>query len=285
MSTAAVAGSGRRRVPSLAPTYVVLTLLAIFSLYPIVMLSFNSLKTNREIGANPLGPPVGELQLQNFGKAWVNGRYAVTMRNSAVISTGTAAMVLVVAGLAGYSLARLRPRGGDVLLVVFLVSSAMPLLLFLFPLFFMWKHLGLINNLVGVMIIHAARFATFSTFLLRAYMVSIPRDFEDAALIDGANRLQVFTRIIVPITKPGFLTVALIVMLWGWNEFLVSVTFIHDPNLKPVATSLYAFASRFDRDWALTNAASVLMLAPAVILFLIFQRQFIQGMTQGAVKG
>ena len=86
------------------------------------------------------------------------------------------------------------------------------------------------------MIIHAARFATFSTFLLRSYMVTIPRDFEDAALIDGATRL-------------------------------------------------YAFASRFDRDWALTNAASVLMLAPAVILFLIFQRQFIQGMTQGAVKG
>ena len=151
----------------------------------------------------------------------------------------------------------------------------------------MWKHLGLINNLVGVMIIHAARFATFSTFLLRAYMVTISRDFEDAALIDGANRLQVFTRIIVPITKPGFLTVALIVMLWGWNEFLVSVTFIHDPDLKPVAPHQrsYAFASRFDRDWALTNAASVLMLAPAVILFLIFQRQFIQGMTQGAVKG
>ena len=216
MNTVAVAGTGRRRVPSLAPTYVVLTLLAIFSLYPIVMLSFNSLKTNREIGANPLGPPVGEIQLQNFGKAWVNGRYAVTMRNSAVISIGTAAMVLVVAGLAGYSLARLRPRGGDVLLVVFLITSAMPLLLFLFlfPLFFMWKQLGLINNLLGVMIIHAARFATFSTFLLRSYMVTIPRDFEDAALIDGANRLQVFTRIIVPITKPGFLTVALIVMLW-----------------------------------------------------------------------
>ena len=74
-------------------------------------------------------------------------------------------------------------------------------------------------------------------------------------------------------------------MLWGWNEFLVSVTFIHDPDLKPVATSLYAFASRFDRDWALTNAASVVMLTPAVALFLIFQRQFIQGMTQRAVKG
>ena len=116
-------------------------------------------------------------------------------------------------------------------------------------------------------------------------LVTIPRDFEDAVLIDGANRLQEFTRIIVPITKPGFLTVALIVMLWGWNEFLVSVTFIHDPDLKPVATSLYAFASRFDRDWALTNAASVVMLTPAVALFLIFRRQFIQGMTQGAVKG
>ena len=158
-------------------------------------------------------------------------------------------------------------------------------MLFMFPLFFMWKQLGLINNLLGVMIIHATRFSTFSTFLLRSYMVSIPRDYDDAALIDGASRFQVFRHVIVPITKPGFLTVGLIMALWSWNEFLIAVTFIHDPNLKPVATSLYAFADRYNRDWALTNAASVLMLLPAIIIFLIFQRQFIEGMTKGGIKG
>jgi raffinose/stachyose/melibiose transport system permease protein len=202
-----------------------------------------------------------------------------------VIAAGSVAGVLLVAGMAAYSLARLKPAGGDALLVYFLVSTALPAMLFMFPLFFLWKQLGLINNLFGVVIVHIARFATFSTFLLRSYMVSIPQDFDDAARIDGASRFQVFRHIIVPVTKPGFFTVGLIVTLWSWNEFLFAVTFIHDPNLKPVATSLYAFTSRFARDWALTNAASVLMLAPALAIFLIFQRRFIEGMTKGGIKG
>jgi len=275
-----------RRTPSLLPTYILLSILVAFSLYPIAMLFFNSLKTNRAIGLNPLGPPpVEALQWGNYVKAWINGHYAVTMRNSAILAVGTVTLVLLVAGMAAYSLARLKPRGSDYLLVYFLVATAIPIMLFMFPLFFMWKQLGLINNLLGVMIIHATRFSTFSTFLLRSYMVSIPRDYDDAALIDGASRFQVFRHVIVPITKPGFLTVGLIMALWSWNEFLIAVTFIHDPNLKPVATSLYAFASRYDRDWALTNAASVIMLLPAIIIFLTFQRQFIEGMTKGGIKG
>jgi raffinose/stachyose/melibiose transport system permease protein len=275
-----------RRTASQLPTYVVLTLLAVFALYPIVMLVFNSLKSNRDIGVNPLGPPAVEsMQWQNYPKAWVSGNYAVTMRNSAVIASGSVAGVLVVAGMAAYSLARLKPPGGDYVLVYLIIGTAVPTLLFLFPLFFLWKQLGLIDNLLGVIIINTARFSTFSTFLLRSYMVSIPKDFEDAALIDGASRFHILRHIIVPITKPGFLTVGLIVTLWSWNEFLIAVTFIHRPDLKPVATSLYAFASRYGRDWALTNAASVLMLLPALVIFLIFQRQFIEGMTKGGVKG
>jgi len=276
----------RHRTPSRWTAYVALTVLALFSLYPIVMLGFNSLKTTREMGSNPIGPPaLNAIRWQNYPQAWVLGRYAVTMRNSAIIAAGGVGGVLLVAGMAAYSLARLRPPGSDALLVYLLVSTALPAMLFMFPLFFLWKHLGLINNLLGVIIVHVARFATFSTFLLRSYMVSVPRDFDDAARIDGASRFQVFRHIIVPVTKPGFFTVGLIVTLWSWNEFMFAVTFIHDPNLKPVATSLYAFTSRFARDWALTNAASVLMLAPALLIFLIFQRRFIEGMTKGGIKG
>ena len=274
------------RTPSTLALHLVLSLLALFSLYPLLLLVFNSLKTNRQISLNPLSlPPLQELQWSNYPEAWMTGNYAVTMRNSALIAFGTVLGVLVVAGLAAYSLARLNPRGGDLLILYFLVISAMPMMLSLYPLFYLWKTLGLLDTLPGLIIILIARNSTFATFLLRSYMVSIPGEFEDAARVDGASPLQVFRHIVLPLCAPGFLATGLIIALWSWNEFLLAVTFVHDPALKPVATSLYAFSSRYSREWGLTSAASVIMLIPSAAIFLYFQRRFIEGMTQGGLKG
>jgi len=110
-------------------------------------------------------------------------------------------------------------------------------------------------------------------------------DFEEAARIDGANDLQVFLRVILPLAWPGFLTVVLVVGLAVWNEFLFAVTFLQRPELKPISTSLLAFQTRFQRDWGLTSAASVIMIIPIIILFLSLQRQFIEGLTRGGLKG
>jgi raffinose/stachyose/melibiose transport system permease protein len=106
----------------------------------------------------------------------------------------------------------------------------------------------------------------------------------DAARIDGASNWQVFVRIIMPLSAPGFLTAGLVIGLGVWNEFLFAVTFLQKPELKPIATSLYAFQERFGRDWGLTNAGSVIMMLPVLILFLILQRRFIEGLTQGGLK-
>uniref|UniRef100_A0A7C1FJJ8 Carbohydrate ABC transporter permease n=1 Tax=Caldilinea aerophila TaxID=133453 RepID=A0A7C1FJJ8_9CHLR len=127
--------------------------------------------------------------------------------------------------------------------------------------------------------------ATWVTYLLRSFLISIPMDFEEAARIDGANDLQVFLRVILPLAWPGFLTVVLVVGLAVWNEFLFAVTFLQRPELKPISTSLLAFQTRFQRDWGLTSAASVIMIIPIIILFLSLQRQFIEGLTRGGLKG
>lgn len=110
-------------------------------------------------------------------------------------------------------------------------------------------------------------------------------DFEEAARLDGASDLQVLTRIILPLAWPGFMTVVLVVGLGVWNEFLFAVTFLQRPELKPVSTSLQAFQGRFARDWGLTSAASVIMIVPVLIVFLILQRQFIEGLSRGGLKG
>jgi raffinose/stachyose/melibiose transport system permease protein len=264
--------------------YLVLVILTIFSLAPIVILGFNAFKSNVEVGQNPLGPPQA-IQWSNFPRAWEQGDFGLTTRNSATLVIGTVIAVLVLGGMAAYSLARLNLPGGNILMLLLLVISTVPMQLFLVPLFFLWKGLGLLNSHLGLILIYTATNAPFAIFLLRSYMVQLPADFEDAARVDGANEVQVFWKVVLPLSWPGFLTVGLVVALGVWNEFFLATVFISNPDLFPVATSYYKFTSRFSRDWALTSAAAVMMIAPVLLLFLALQRRFIDGLTQGGIKG
>lgn len=274
----------RGRTASLLPNYVGLTLLVLFSLLPICTLLFNSLKTTAESRLNPLGLPLRGIRWQNYPTAWVQGNYSTTVRNSGIITLGTVAGVLLVAGLASYSMVILDLPGADGLVFYLLVGSSMPAQLFMVPLFFLWNKLGLTDNLLGMIIIYSATMSPFATFLLRSYMVAIPEDFKDAARIDGASEGQIFRHVIVPIIWPGFLTAGLVAGLGAWNEFLFAVTFLHREEMKPVSTSLYAFVDRYSTDWGLTSAASVLMILPVIVIFLSLQRHFIEGLTQGGLK-
>ena len=273
-----------RRTRSLIPNYAVLIALLLFSLLPILSLASNSLKSNEEVRLNPFGPPLKGLRWQNYVDAWNQGHLSVTIRNSAIIVTGTVAGVLVIASLAGYALAKLHVPGGDVLTLYLLGGTSMPSQLFLVPLFFMWSKLGLDDKLIGVIIIYWATMSPFATFLLRSYMISIPQDFEDAARVDGASELQSLRHVILPLVWPGLLTVGLVTGLYAWNEFLFAVTFLHREDVKPISTSLYHFVSRFQREWSLTSAASMIMILPVIVLFLLLQRRFIEGLTQGGIK-
>ena len=273
-----------RRQASLMPNYVVLSLLAFFALAPLVILGFNALKSTAEVAQNPLGPPSG-LLFSNFPKAWRVGEFATTTRNSAILVIGTVLGELTLGGLAAYSLARLNPRGSNLLMLYLLVVSTVPVWLFLVPLFFLWRTIGLLNTRLGLTLIYIALNAPFAIFLLRSYMVKLPSDFEDAARVDGANEWQVLTKVVLPLAWPGFLTVGLVVALSVWSEYQLALIFMNDPQMFTVATSYSKFASRFSRDWSLTSAAAVMMLAPILVLFLALQRRFIEGLTQGGLKG
>lgn len=271
------------RQSSLTFNYMILTLLLLFALGPLTILGFNSIKSSREVAINPLGPP-REILWENFPNAWREGDFATTSRNSLFLVVSTVAGVLVLGGLAAYSLARLDPPGHNAFMLYMLGGSTLPIWLFLVPLFFLWRVLGLLNNLFGLTLIYTALNAPLAIFLLRSYMVQIPTDFEDAARVDGANEIQVLTKVIIPLSWPGFLTVGLVVALGVWSEFQIALIFMSDPNLFPVTTSYWKFTSRFGRDWALTSAAAVMMIAPVLTLFLILQRRFIEGLTQGGLK-
>jgi raffinose/stachyose/melibiose transport system permease protein len=271
----------RRRL-ALLPNYVVLTLLVCFALGPLFVLAFNSLKTQAEIGRNPLGPP-RTFVWENYPRAWEIGNFSTTVRNSSILVAGTVLGVLTLGGMAAYSMARLKLAGENIMTLYLLIGASLPIQLFLVPLFFLWRNLGLVNSLFGLILIYIAVNSPFAIFLLRSYMLNLPADFEDAARIDGANEWQVFTKIIVPLSWPAFLTVGLVVGLAVWNEFLLATVFLTEHRLFTVVTSYYNFTSQFAQQWGLTSAAAIMMIVPILILFLMLQRRFIAGLTRGGL--
>jgi raffinose/stachyose/melibiose transport system permease protein len=274
----------RRFNGRLVPNYLVLTLLTAFALGPIVILAFNSLKSRPEVGRNPLGIP-GTFLWQNYPDAWTVGNFSTTVQNSGILVGLTVAGVLILGGMAAYSLAKLNMPGSGPVMLYLLVGSSLPIQLFLVPLFFLWQRLGLVNNLFGLAIIYIAINAPLAIFLLRSYMVQLPADFEDAARVDGASEWRIFTQVVVPLSWPGFLTVGLVVALAVWNEFLLATVFLTDQDKFTVVTSYYNFMTRFSRDWGLTSAAAMMMILPIIAIFLTLQRRFVEGLTQGGLKG
>jgi raffinose/stachyose/melibiose transport system permease protein len=262
--------------------YVALVILAIYSIGPLVIFVFAALKSEAALAANPLGLPTHP-QWGNFAQAWDQGHLATGLRNSIIITLGTVAGVCVIAGCAAHAMARLDLPGSGWVTVYLLATTALPIQLFLVPLFFLWTHLGLYNNLIGLIIIYWAIFSPFATLLLRSYMLSIPRDYEDAARLDGAGELSVLRRITLPLAAPGFVTIALVSGLAAWNEFLLAVTFLQSPNEQPISIALYSFQQGYTENYALISAAGVIMLIPMVAFFLLLQRRFVAGLTAGGL--
>lgn len=273
----------RRREPATFPYYFVLVILALFVLAPLATLVFNAFKSNVAIGTNPLAPPTS-FTFHNFSQAWEDGNFAVTMRNSVIICLGSMAGVCVISGLAAYAMSHLELPGRNAVAGYLFFISAMPAQLFLVPLFFMWTRLHLIDNLFGLILVYWATDAPFATLLLRSFLVKIPKEFIEAARLDGANTLQALVRVVLPLAWPGFLTVALISGLWAWNEFFWAVTLIHDPNLRPISTSFLAFQDESSTNWALASAAALFMVLPVLLLFLLLQRRFVSGLTTGGLR-
>ena len=279
-----ILGIKTKRRESLAPNYIILILLSASAMGPLLLLVLNSIKDSSELGRNPLGIP-HQFTLQNFPEAWKVGNFALTMRNSLFLVVFTVTGVLILGGMAAYSMAKLHMPGSNFFTIYLLTVSSLPLQMFLVPLFFMWNKLHLVNTLIGVGIIYIALNAPFAIFLLRSYIVQIPVDFDDAARVDGASEWQVLTQIVVPLAWPAFLTTGLVTALSVWNEFVIATVFLTKPELFTIVTSYQNFATRFGRNWGLTSAGAVMMIAPILIIFLLLQRQFIAGLTQGGLKG
>ncbi len=263
--------------------HVVLAIGLVVTLLPIALMLVNAFKASADILADPIALPRSP-RVANFANAWRDAHLGHAMLNSAVVSAIAIALTCVTASMAAYALTRRRTRGRTLFSAYFLASTTLPLQLILLPLYFGFAQLGLINNLAAVSLIYTAIYTPFAIFLLRTYFLALPPELEDAALMDGATSWQVFTRVMLPVVSPGILTVAIIVGLYTWNEFLIATTFLQGRPAQTAIVSFYGLGGQYSSDWGEIMAAGVIVVLPVVAFFLLLQRRFIDGMAGGSVK-
>ena len=267
-----------------AIAYAILGLGVAITVLPIALMLLNAFKASVAIVENPLALPTS-LRVANFANAWRDAHLGHAMLNSAIVSAIAIALTCTTASMTAYAITRRRTKGRTLVSAYFLASTTLPIQLFILPLYFAFAHLGLINDLPAVSLIYTAIYSPFAIFLLRTYFLALPSELEDAALMDGATAWQVFIRVMLPVVSPGIITVAIIVGMYTWNEFLIATTFLQGRADQTAIVSFYGLGGQYTSDWGEIMAASVIIVLPVVCFFLVLQRRFIDGMASGSVKG
>ena len=264
--------------------YLVLGLAGFISLFPIALMIVNALKTTLEINSSPLSFPLAA-QWVNFSHAWQDAGFARALLNSVMVTALTILLVCLTGSMTAYVLARKKVRGWRGLSTYLLACTTLPAQLFLFPLYFIFSKLHLINNPLALAVIYAALYSPFAIFLMRTYFIGVPVEIEESAEMDGATPWQIFVRILLPIVRPGLLTLALLTGLFAWNEFLFASTFLQDKSFQTAIVAFFTLSGQYTSDWGEIMAGAIILVLPVVVLFLFLQRYFIEGMSSGSVKG
>jgi ABC-type glycerol-3-phosphate transport system permease component len=275
----------RRRVKSIA-VHVLAVIVTGIMLLPLTWIVTTSFRPLEDVIAVPVRVIPTRFTIQAYVDMWDAAPFLRFTLNSVLVSTATALLALVFSALAAYAFVRFRFWGSRVLLVFVLVSQALPGASILVPLFRTIWRLGMYDTQQGLILVYIGFVTPFCTWLLMGYFYSIPVELEDAARVDGASSLEVLWRIVVPLSAPAIVAVGAFAFLAAWNEFLFAFVLTQDDARKTVAVGLVtSFFTQYVNIWNQVAAASIVFSLPPVLLFLLVQRQFISGLTAGAVKG
>lgn len=253
-------------------------------LIPFAAAVFNSLKPNvGQVLRDPFGLP-DPWSWGNFAHAWINANFAQYFMNSAIIAVSCVVIVVFCASTTAFVLARMPFRGSTFIFICFLIGVAIPIRLALAPLFDTVRNLGLLDSLLGVILVQSAAMMPVSVFILVSFMRNISKELEEAARMDGALPFTIYWRIIFPLMKPAIATIALLTFVQAWNEYFLPLIFLQSEELYPLTLGLQRFNQQFSIQWHMMFAGILIMMAPTLIAFMLASRQFIAGLTQGGVK-
>ena len=271
--------------------YCALCSYLVIVLFPMLWLLYTSLKTDREIFLDPFSlPAMDDLQWVNFANAWTKGFFGDYFFNSVLLTVATVLGSLLLSAMAAYALARFTFPGVRPLFFYFLAGLMVPLQLAIVPLFFQMKDFGLLNSRWGILIVYIAFGMPFAIFILTGFFKSLPSGLHESALIDGAGEFRAFWSIMLPLARPGLITVGIFSFLSTWNEFFMAFMFLSGEGSQhlrtlPLGLANITIVSQYRSDWGMAFAGLVLIMTPTLVVYGFLQQYLTKGITVGALKG
>lgn len=255
-------------------------------LYPIFWMVLGAFKSNAEIYSNPWGLPES-FSFSNFANAWSNYNIDTSVFNSFIVTALGATLTLAMAIPTSYALERMRFRGNRLLFTLYISAMMIPMVLGWIPLFFLLMELNLLDNIFGLSIVYAVSQLPFSIFVLTSFMATIPKSLEEAAAIDGMSPYGILWKIITPLSTTGIITVTIMNMIQFWNEYFMALIFLQSEENYTLALAIDYISNetQYTNAWGTLFASLVIAIIPVIILYAIFQRRIVKGMTEGAIKG
>jgi multiple sugar transport system permease protein len=265
--------------------WVAVAAVMLFCLFPFYWLINTSLKTGPDLSGAALLPP--HPTLDNYTSIFKNPDFTHALRNSAIVSLTTTFLALLVGSFCAYAIARLKFRRKFWLLALILSITTFPGIAIAAPLFKLWTDIGIYNTLPGLIIPYLTFALPLAIYILVSFFKEIPKDLEEAALVDGATHFQAFYKVVVPLAAPGLATAGILTFIFAWNEFLLAITLTSSSTARtvPAAIAFFTGSTQFEQPLGTISAASVVISIPLIMLVLLFQKRIVAGLTAGAVKG
>jgi multiple sugar transport system permease protein len=264
-------------------TYVLLIALAITMVLPFLWMLSASLKLDKDVFRFPIQWIPAEPHWSNYVRIWTQIPFLTFFGNTAKLTIMITLLQLFTSSFAGYAFAKLQFKGRDVIFLAYIASIAIPWQSYMVPQFIMMRRLDLVDTHMALVLLQA--FSAFGVFLMRQFFASIPNDIIDAARIDGLNEYKIYFQIMLPLSQPALATLTIFTAVFVWNDFMGPLIYLNSQSLKTIQLGLRMFILQYSANYALIMAASLVSLIPVIILFLAFQRFFIEGIASTGVKG
>ena len=263
---------------------VILLIMVIICIYPIVWMFFGSMKDKAEFYTNIWGLPK-QIHLDNYIAAWKNADLGRRFINSLIVTLGSMCIMIPVTSCAAYAVARLNFKGKNLIYMYLLLGIMIPAGVLGIPTFTVAMKMGLLNSHFGLMLIYAAQNIAMGMFIMRGFFISLPRELEEAAMIDGCSRFGCFVRIIVPLARAGVATHVIFNGLTIWNDYFMANIMITKDELRTLPLSIANFVGKHSTNYPELFAMLTMATIPVIIVFVLSQKSFIEGVAAGAVKG
>lgn len=265
-------------------SYIYLTVLCVMAIFPLIWLVVSAFKSSGEMLANPTKILPVDWTLENFKTVLFTLRFTVNIKNSLIIALATTVIATVISALAAYGIIRFFPKLGNIMTKILITSYMFPSIMLVIPYAVVMRSIHLTNTRTGLVLVYMSFSVPYAVWMLVGFFKTVPIGIEEAARIDGANRIQVFTKVVLPLVRPGIVSTAIYVFINAWNEFLYAMLLVSSSSKTTLSVAVRTLEGADILNWGSMMAASALVVLPSIFFFILIQNKLAGGLTEGSVK-